>query len=119
VPALKAVERESASTCRELLRGLKKRQLAPDGINIGLEAFPLGLGKGFKEQFPAARVKLFDIHLSRNALARESMYVKPSGADGRHSIFYASSIQKVTDTLIPISLLYVCVRIVNILFLVK
>jgi hypothetical protein len=52
VSALKAVERKSASTCREQLRGPKTWQLEANFTAIRLRAPLPGLRKILNEQFP-------------------------------------------------------------------
>ncbi len=87
-------DKESASNWREFFKDLKKRNLDPLDINLGIMDGLLGLVKVFKEEFTKAKVQRCQVHVARNVLAKVPNKLKQTVDDDMRSIFYASSKEK-------------------------
>lgn len=87
-------DKESASNWREFFKDLKRRNLDPRNITLGIMDGLPGLEKVFKEEFTKAKVQRCQVHVARNVLAKVPKKLKQTVADDMRSIFYASSKEK-------------------------
>ena len=97
VLGLQSGDKESATSWREMFKGLKSRGLDAARIRLGIMDGLPGLERVFKEEFTKAKVQRCQVHVARNILAKVPQKLKKDVADQVRSIFYASTKAKAID----------------------
>jgi putative transposase len=91
VLAVEPGTRDNVEAWRAVLRDLKRRGLAADGVRIGIMDGLPGLEKLFREEFPLAVTQRCWLHAERNALAKSPARLRDAFKLLLTKVMYAAS----------------------------